>query len=139
MVKALFSLAHKFAPSVVFIDEIDSVLTARRENESDSTRRLKTEFLVQVRPRRSKRCKDIFYLILFFFNTFFSFFFLSPSIFLVLCSFYPVPLLTRNRPRLSFPLLSPFFLSPFSFLPLIHFSVGGWSYLWSEIGSSEFI
>ncbi|KAG7193771.1 uncharacterized protein KQ657_000463 [Scheffersomyces spartinae] len=47
LVKALFLLAKKLSPSIVFIDEIDSLLTSRSENEQESTRRIKNEFLVQ--------------------------------------------------------------------------------------------
>jgi len=47
MVKALFALARYLQPSVVFIDEVDSLLTERNSNEHDAMRRLKTEFLVQ--------------------------------------------------------------------------------------------
>lgn len=47
MVRALFTIARIMQPSVVFIDEIDSLLTQRVEGEHDSTRRMKTEFLVQ--------------------------------------------------------------------------------------------
>lgn len=47
MVRAMFAVARCMQPSVVFIDEIDSLLTARSDGEHDSTRRIKTEFLVQ--------------------------------------------------------------------------------------------
>lgn len=46
--RALFSLAVKLQPSVIFIDEIDSMLTSRASGEHESSRRLKTEFLVQL-------------------------------------------------------------------------------------------
>lgn len=48
MVRALFSVARKLQPAVIFMDEIDSILSARRENEHEASRRLKTEFLVQL-------------------------------------------------------------------------------------------
>ncbi|MCQ2818908.1 MAG: AAA family ATPase [archaeon] len=48
LVRTLFALASFYQPSVVFIDEIDSILTSRSENECESSRRIKTEFLVQL-------------------------------------------------------------------------------------------
>ncbi|KNE61712.1 hypothetical protein AMAG_06514 [Allomyces macrogynus ATCC 38327] len=47
MVRGLFAVARAKQPSVVFIDEIDSLLTSRSEGEQESSRRIKTEFLVQ--------------------------------------------------------------------------------------------
>ncbi|ODV81089.1 AAA-domain-containing protein [Suhomyces tanzawaensis NRRL Y-17324] len=47
LVRALFILARKLAPSIVFVDEIDSLLSSRTEGEVESTRRIKNEFLVQ--------------------------------------------------------------------------------------------
>lgn len=48
MVRALFTIAAVHQPSVVFIDEIDSLLSQRSESEHESSRRIKTEFLVQL-------------------------------------------------------------------------------------------
>jgi len=48
LVRALFAIAAERAPSIIFMDEIDSLLSARSANENEATRRLKTEFLVQM-------------------------------------------------------------------------------------------
>lgn len=48
MVRALFAVAKVHQPSVVFIDEIDSLLTQRSDTENEASRRMKTEFLVQL-------------------------------------------------------------------------------------------
>ncbi|XP_055956772.1 spastin isoform X2 [Patella vulgata] len=47
LVRALFAAARELQPSIIFMDEIDSLLCERREGENDASRRLKTEFLVQ--------------------------------------------------------------------------------------------
>ncbi|XP_038070101.1 vacuolar protein sorting-associated protein 4B-like [Patiria miniata] len=48
LVKTLFSLARENRPSIIFIDEVDSLCGSRSENESESARRIKTEFLVNM-------------------------------------------------------------------------------------------
>lgn len=48
MVRALFAVARVHQPSVIFIDEIDSLLSQRTDTEHESSRRMKTEFLIQL-------------------------------------------------------------------------------------------
>ncbi|MCD9560741.1 hypothetical protein HAX54_019530 [Datura stramonium] len=54
-VKAVFSLASRIAPSVVFVDEVDSML-GRRENpgEHEAMRKMKNEFMVNWDGLRTK-------------------------------------------------------------------------------------
>lgn len=48
LVRALFQIAKMLAPSIIFVDEIDSLLSSRGGNsEHEATRRIKTEFLIQ--------------------------------------------------------------------------------------------
>ncbi|GLC40042.1 hypothetical protein PLESTM_000984700 [Pleodorina starrii] len=48
LVRALFEVAAARQPSIIFMDELDSLLSARgKAGESDAARRLLTEFLVQ--------------------------------------------------------------------------------------------
>lgn len=43
LVRALFSVARQEQPSVIFIDEIDSILSRRKENEHESSRYLRSQ------------------------------------------------------------------------------------------------
>lgn len=46
LVRALFAVARELQPSIIFIDEVDSLLCERKEGEQEHSRRMKTEFLV---------------------------------------------------------------------------------------------
>lgn len=48
LVKTLFEMARQHKPSIIFVDEVDSLCSSRSDNESESARRIKTEFLVQM-------------------------------------------------------------------------------------------
>ncbi|KAK2738574.1 hypothetical protein FQN57_006997 [Myotisia sp. PD_48] len=48
LVRALFALAKVMAPSIIFVDEIDALLSSRsKPSEGEASRRSKTEFLIQ--------------------------------------------------------------------------------------------
>lgn len=47
MMRVLFDLARYYSPSTIFLDEIDSIMTARDGGEThEATRRVKTELLI---------------------------------------------------------------------------------------------
>ncbi|XP_065919109.1 fidgetin-like protein 1 isoform X2 [Dysidea avara] len=48
MVRALFAVAWCYEPAVIFIDEIDSLLSQRSDTEHEASRRMKTEFLIKL-------------------------------------------------------------------------------------------
>jgi len=47
LVKALFAIAREKQPSIIFIDEIDSILSKRTAEDHEASRRLKNEFFIQ--------------------------------------------------------------------------------------------
>ncbi|TYI72418.1 hypothetical protein E1A91_D07G060600v1 [Gossypium mustelinum] len=63
-VKAVFSLASKIAPSVIFVDEVDSML-GRRENpgEHEAMRKMKNEFMVNWDGLRTKDTERVLVLV----------------------------------------------------------------------------
>ncbi|KAJ9540518.1 hypothetical protein OSB04_027024 [Centaurea solstitialis] len=48
LVRALFGVASCHQPAVIFVDEIDSLLSRRSDGEHDITRRIKTQFLIEM-------------------------------------------------------------------------------------------
>lgn len=53
LVRVLFEVARSMQPAVIFIDEIDSLLSQRSDDDRESSRRLKTEFFVQMDGART--------------------------------------------------------------------------------------
>eukprot|EP00980_Cylindrotheca_fusiformis_P030469 scaffold24867_cov152-Cylindrotheca_fusiformis.AAC.1 len=65
LLRTLFSVARAAAPSIIFIDEVDALLSARKSSndgggggEHEASRRFKTEFMTQVDGITSNSTKD---------------------------------------------------------------------------------
>ena len=48
LVKYLFEMARFYAPTTIFIDEIDSLLSERSQNEHESSRKVKVQFFIEI-------------------------------------------------------------------------------------------
>lgn len=46
LVRTLFAVAHDAAPSIIFVDEMDALLSSRKQDEHEASRRFKTEFMI---------------------------------------------------------------------------------------------
>ena len=59
LIKTLFRIAIFLQPSVIFVDEVDSLLSVRSDGEQDHTIRVKTEFFSQLDGARTEESDRI--------------------------------------------------------------------------------
>lgn len=57
LVSQLFNLARESSPSIIFIDEVDSLCSARGDGESEAARRIKTQLMVEMQGVGSNNSK----------------------------------------------------------------------------------
>jgi katanin p60 ATPase-containing subunit A1 len=64
IIKVLFDLARYYQPSVIFLDEIDSIMSKRgsSSDEHEGSRRMKTELLIQLDGLSRKENERVFLL-----------------------------------------------------------------------------
>lgn len=48
MVRILFEMAKFYAPTTIFIDEIDALASKRGEKEDEASRKVKTELMTRI-------------------------------------------------------------------------------------------
>ena len=62
IIKVLFELARHYQPSTIFLDEIDSIMSNRKSDEHEGSRRMKTELLIQLDGLNKKETEKVFLL-----------------------------------------------------------------------------
>lgn len=62
IIKTLFLTAEYFSPSIIFIDEVDSLLGKRRERDDEAGIRMKNQILQMMDGVRNKNKVMVFYI-----------------------------------------------------------------------------